>query len=91
MKKLIQAIIITLAVAAFVSSCIPTGIMQTKAIILDNHDNINYPTTEVVENEYMYRIYLPSYGITYFYADWQLYEKGDTVLIYDQWRNYNIK
>jgi len=86
MKKLLEVIIITFALAAFVSSCTPKSAMLTRAVILDDYDDI-----EVVGDEYMYKIYVPTYGITHSYGDWKLHEKGDTLLIHDQWRNYSIK
>ncbi len=86
MRKLIEAIIITLALSMLVASCTPKSAMVTKAVILDSYDDI-----EVVGDEYMYRIYVPTYGITHSYGDYQLYEQGDTILIHDRWRNYDIK
>lgn len=80
--------IIGLILVAMMSSCniTPRNAYQTKAVILDSYNDI-----EVIGDQYMYRIYVPTYGITHSYGDYQLYEQGDTVLIHDVWRNYDIK
>jgi len=73
-------------IAIAITSCTPKSAMMTKVVVLDSYDDI-----EVVENQYMYKVNVISYGVTDSYADWKLHEQGDTILIHDRWRNYEIR
>jgi len=69
-----------------IASCTPKSAMMTKAIVLDGYDDI-----EVVNNQYLYKVSVPAYGIVSSHADWKLYDQGDTILIHDRWRNYDVQ
>ena len=81
MRKIIFFALVAIATI----SCTPKSAMMTKAIVLDGYNDI-----EVVEHQYMYKVKVPAYGITDSYSDWRLHEQGDTILIQDRWRKYEI-
>lgn len=83
---MIRRLFFVLLVAVAVASCTPKSAYVTKAVILDGYNDI-----EVVENRYLYKVYVPAYGIMDSYADWKLYDQGDTILISDKWHSYEIK
>jgi len=85
MKKL-KNIIIALIVGVMLASCTPKSAMQTKAIILDDYDDI-----EVINKQYVYKVKVPAYGIVASHHDWRLHDQGDTILIHDRWRDLDIK
>ena len=83
----VAIIVILLAIIGLLAfSCTPKSAMMTKAVILDSYDDI-----EVVNNQYMYKVKVPTYGIVDSYGDWKLHEQGDTILIQDRWRNCEIQ
>ena len=82
---LVIAVIALLLTAAF-TSCTTRNTEMTKVVILDSYDDL-----EVIEGQYMYRVNVISYGVTESIADWKLHECGDTILVHDTWRKYDIK
>lgn len=96
MKKKIDAVAILMAaklaviilflvfMCAMMSSCTPKSAMMTRAVIIDSKPR----TTDA---QMWYYVNLPTYGIKDRVVSYALYEVGDTILIHDKWRNYEIR
>ncbi len=82
MAAKIAVIILFLALVS--ASCTPKSAMMTKAVILDSK-----PRT--TDSQMWYYVNLPTYGIKDRIVMYGLYEIGDTILIHDKWRNYEIR
>ena len=80
MKKILFFALVAIATL----SCTPKSAMMTKAVILDSKPR-------ATDAQMWYRIELPSYGIKTSVVTYELFEAGDTVLVHDKWRNYEIR
>ena len=85
MAAKIGVIILFLALMCAVStSCTPKSAMWTKAVVLDSKPR-------ATDAQMWYYVNVPTYGIKDRVVTYALYEIGDTILIHDKWRNYEIR
>ena len=78
------SLIVILAIVAGITSCTPKSAMMTKVVIIDSKPrSIDAQTT--------YKVSVLSYGITDFVVAYSKYEQGDTILVHDKYRNYEIR
>jgi hypothetical protein len=80
MKKIIFFALVAIATL----SCTPKSARMTKAVIIDSKPR-------AVDAQTTYKVELPAYGISDFVVAYHKYEVGDTVLIHDKYRNYEIR
>ena len=80
MKKTIFFTLLVIAIA----SCTPKSAMMTKAVVLDSKPR-------ATDAQMWYYVNVPTYGIKDRVVTYALYEIGDTILIHDKWRNYEIR
>jgi len=77
-------LVMTILVIVMFSSCTPKSAMMTKVVIIDSKPRASDAQTT-------YKVNVLSYGITDFVVAYARYEQGDTVLIHDKYRNYEIR
>jgi hypothetical protein len=78
-----KTIFFTLLVIATLS-CTPKSAMMTKAVIIDS-------TPRAVDSQTRYKVALLSYDVVDYVVAYAEYEAGDTILIHDKYRNYEIR
>jgi hypothetical protein len=77
-------LIVILAIVAGITSCTPKSAMMTKAVIIDSDPR-------AIDAQTSYKVALLSYDVIDYFIAYQKYETGDTILIHDKWRNYEIR
>jgi len=80
----IGVIILFLAFMCALSSCTPKSAMWTKAVVIDSKPRATDAQTS-------YKIHLFKYRVTDYFVTYQTYDIGDTILVHDRWRNYDIR
>jgi len=77
-------LLVAISIVLVVTSCTPKSAMMTKAVILDSK-----PRT--TDTQTWYYVKLLTYDVkdrVVMYGSWDV---GDTILIHDRWRNYEIR
>ncbi len=80
MKKLTFFVLMAIAML----SCTPKSAMMTRAVIIDSE-------LRIVDSQTNYKVALLSYDIVDYIVDYRKYEAGDTILVHDKYRNYEIR
>lgn len=82
MRTLITLVAVIIVMA--VTSCTPKSAMMTKAVIMDSE-------LRATDSQTSYKVEVLSYDVIDYFVAYQKYEIGDTILIHDKWRNYEIR
>jgi hypothetical protein len=77
-------LIVATAMMLLTVSCTPKSAMRARAVVLDSKPRIS-------DSMITYKVRVLHYNITDFVSVYQQYEVGDTILIYDKYRNYEIR
>ena len=80
MKKIIFFALIAIATL----SCTPESAKMTKAVVLDNK-------FEEAVGQYNTKLVYLEYGVVDYQFSYQNYEKGDTIMVHDIYRNCEVQ